>query len=704
MEPAAHPVRRVEGRVHHPVRGAARQARGIVEARRVVGNGRQILVQIVDAHAAADEEAGRAHLVPAQGRARPGGEAQSAFQQVVAGEAVHAEQGQVVQFGDLAVLVGDAGVQLGLVRDRQLRHRLQNHARCRAEPAIEGVADVDPGAGAGAHMVDVVNAQGGRQVADRIDVGAQVDERLPAHAQRRDQAAPPLGLARHAAAVHPWQAVGRPGRNELRGKGGEADIGLAVQRHGRAAQPQPPAEHRPFGLPARLDQGGDQGQGVVVLEDVEGGGDRIELGHAQALQGEGRDRQIGARGLAFGVDLADQAAAVAVIEAVVLIGVAHVIAVEQGLVRDPLGGEAPAPGAVGIEPAVGQKIAAAGPVAEADVALGLAVAVQVEVAETAAVGVAAARHDGPVREAAAPLDVHQGRDLGVELRAEQPVLGGRNDAQVGHFERKPAPGLIVHRRHQEARGALDRRVGVGEGRQVEDRHPAQAEDYVAVEDRPQLFVLNRLLGLDRHAGRPGTVGVADGAGGEDDVVQFADRLGPAHRRGGHQTGPVRQAGGQVDRDPGLEVAVQLDAAGVDDRAVRRRQLGVARGRGDALLKVIGQVLGAQAVVLEPGQDAVLGRAVGRDHVAVALGGIGVDEDGVGRQAVGAARRRRLGRRRGRRGRVLCRGRVRQSQLRQGRAYDQRRAGQQPKAQGSHAGEAAVAHAVSTHCRPGEPSD
>src|SRR5690606_23633491 len=137
---------------------------------------------------------------------------------------------------------------------------------------------------------------------------------------------------------------------------------------------------------------------------------------------EGRDRQIGPLGLALGVYLADQAAAVAVVEAVVLIGVADVVAVEQGLVRNALGGEAPAPRALGIELAVGQQVAARRRVAETDVAFRLAVAVQIKIAEATAVGGAAARDDHSVGEPLAPLQVQQRGDLGVELGADQHVL------------------------------------------------------------------------------------------------------------------------------------------------------------------------------------------------------------------------------------------------------------------------------------------
>ena len=103
-----------------------------------------------------------------------------------------------------------------------------------------------------------------------------------------------------------------------------------------------------------------------------------------------------------------------------------------------------------IETAVAQKIAPAGAVAVFDVALGIAVVVEVEVPEAAIVGVAAAGHDRSVHESATPLQVQQGRDVGVELRAEQPVFGGRNDPQIGDLEAH-APALVIARgRHEKA--------------------------------------------------------------------------------------------------------------------------------------------------------------------------------------------------------------------------------------------------------------
>src|SRR5690606_17451004 len=111
------------------------QTRRVIEAGRIVRDRRQIFVLVVGAHAAADEQAGRAHLVPAQGGAGARREAQAALQQVVAGETVHAEQGQVVQLGDLAVFVRDARVQVRLVGNRQLGHRLKDQVGRGAEAA-----------------------------------------------------------------------------------------------------------------------------------------------------------------------------------------------------------------------------------------------------------------------------------------------------------------------------------------------------------------------------------------------------------------------------------------------------------------------------------------------------------------------------------------------------------------------------------------
>ncbi|MNR14007.1 hypothetical protein D3C85_1304520 [compost metagenome] len=220
---------------------------------------------------------------------------------------------------------------------------------------------------------------------------------------------------------------------------------------------------------------------------------------------------------------------------------------------------------------------------------------------------------------------------------------------------------------------------MGEGRQVEDRHAADAEDHVAIEDGAQVLILNRLVGLDGDAGLLGSVDVADRAGGEDDPVQFADVFRAAHGGGGHQASPVGQTQGQINGDPGLEIRIEFDAAGVQDRAVGRHHFSVA-GRGrDAALQVIGDFFGADAVVARAGVDAILGRSAGGHDVAFTAGGVGVHIEAAGRQAVGAGRvRGRLGRGcgdRGRRGRAGVLGHGRQG----GHAGDQGRSSQEPDA-------------------------
>ncbi|MNE26660.1 hypothetical protein D3C80_1200350 [compost metagenome] len=215
MEPAANAVGGREGRLNHPVGGAIGQTRGVIEARGIVRDRGQELVLIVGANAAADEQAGRAFVVPAQSGPGAGGEAQAAFHQVVAGETIHAEQRAVVQLQSLAVLVGDARIKVGVGRGRKLDHRLQDQIRSSAEATIERVADVHAGAGATAREHVRIDAHHRRQVIHRIDIDAGVHERLPAQAHGRDDRAAPIDLAADAAAVDAGQSVGRAGRNQL---------------------------------------------------------------------------------------------------------------------------------------------------------------------------------------------------------------------------------------------------------------------------------------------------------------------------------------------------------------------------------------------------------------------------------------------------------------------------------------------------------
>ncbi|MNE44620.1 hypothetical protein D3C80_1388560 [compost metagenome] len=116
MEPSANAVGRREGRLNHPVGRAVGQTGGIIEARGIVRDRGQELVLVVGANAAADEQAGGALVVPTQGGAGAGGEAEAAFHQVVAGKTIHAEQRAVVQLQRLTVLVGDARIKVGVGR------------------------------------------------------------------------------------------------------------------------------------------------------------------------------------------------------------------------------------------------------------------------------------------------------------------------------------------------------------------------------------------------------------------------------------------------------------------------------------------------------------------------------------------------------------------------------------------------------------
>ncbi|MNS48671.1 hypothetical protein D3C72_812520 [compost metagenome] len=270
--------------------------------------------------------------------------------------------------------------------------------------------------------------------------------------------------------------------------------------------------------------------------------------------------------------------------------------------------------------------------------------------------------------------------------------------KIGDFDRPAAPFVIIQEGGQEARGPVHAGIGVSENRQVEDRHAADAEDGVAIQDGAQILVLNRLVGLDRNAGLLGAVDVADRAGREDDAVQLADVLRAANGGRRHQAGAVGEAHGQVGGHAGLEVGIQFNAAGVNHRAVGRGQFGMTGGGSDAAFQIIGDSFGADAVVTRPGIDAVVGRPAGGHDIAFTAGGVGVHIETAGRQAVWAGCVGGLegggwnrGRRRSRRSFLGQRG--------QGRhARDHGCTSQEPGAQGSLSGCAAITHAESTHCR------
>ena len=485
----------------------------------------------------------------------------------------------------------------------------------------------------------------------------------------RDEDATPLRLTCDPSAVHARKPRLVPGQ-DVRIEHRRADENVAIQGYGGPLQPQPAAADQARRLPAGVDQGGDDRQGAVFFKDLEPFRvAEIRVGEAvvqsQALNRKGCDRNIGTVGLPLGVDLTDQTATVAVIEAVVLIGVLNVIAVEQGLVGRPLGREAEAPGARQIERAMGQQIAAVLLVPKADIAFVIPVAVPVEVAEGALIGVAAAGDDRSVDEATAPLKVQQRRDPRVELWADQPVLGWRDDVQIGGFDRDATAFVIVDERHQEAGRPFDGGIRVGEKGGVEDGHPADAEHRIAVDDGAQGLILNHLLGLDREAGGLGALVVADGAGGEDGVVQLIDPFAAADRRRGHQAGAVAETGGEIDGHRRLQLAVGLQMAGVDDRAVRRDGLDAAVGRGRAGGQIIGQVLAPKHMTVSAQIDPARAVALGDDRVADTAGAVGVHIDGALGQDVG---NRRLSRH------WLSLG---DRLVREGQTRQERRAGQKP---------------------------
>ncbi len=298
------------------------------------------------------------------------------------------------------------------------------------------------------------------------------------------------------------------------------------------------------------------------------------------------------------------------------------------------------------------------------------------------VGIAATGHDRRVGEPPAPLEVQQGQDVGIELGADQPVLGRRDDVQIGHLDRQPPAFVIVDRGHQEAGTALDGRVRHSKGRQPEDRNAADAKQGVAEQDGAQFLVLNHLFGLDGDRGGLGVpLGVADRAGGEEGVVQLVDIGRAAYGGRGHQAGAVRQPGREIDGDPGVEVGIELQMAGVDDVAFGAGQLDPLVGRARTGGHVVGDAAGAQGVGLETGQDA-FAVADRRNDVTLAGRGAGLDIDRAGRQAIGAGlvRGGRVG------GRGLGLGRRCESERQAG---EQGRAGQEPCARPLPLGGAAV---------------
>ena len=377
---------------------------------------------LIQTQAAANEQAGLPAADPVQCGAGAGGQTKAAFVEVLAGKAVDAEQRTLVQLKGLAVFIRNPRVEIGIGGHGQLADRLQNQVGAVGEAADERIADVESGGGATARDRRAVDAEHRRQVRYRIDVGAHVDERLPPQPGGRGDNPSPLCLGGEASAVDAGQTEGGACRNLLGPQDGTADVGVAEQGHGRAVQAQPTAEDGPGRFPAGIDQRGDQRKTVVVFEDVQAGGVLVGRGDPQTLEREGRDRQIGVGCLTFGVQLADQTALVAVVEAVVLVGGDHVIAVEQGLVGGPFGREAPAPRSVQVEPSMGQKIASMF-FGQGNVGIVDAVAVDVEITEILRIGVAASGHHSAVGKPAAPLEVQQRRDPGVDLWADQPVLG-----------------------------------------------------------------------------------------------------------------------------------------------------------------------------------------------------------------------------------------------------------------------------------------
>ncbi|MFN7129830.1 MAG: hypothetical protein ACK4OJ_12285 [Brevundimonas sp.] len=156
---------------------------------------------------------------------------------------------------------------------------------------------------------------------------------------------------------------------------------------------------------------------------------------------------------------------------------------------------------------------------------------------------------------------------------------------------------------------------MGEEGGVEDRHPADAEDGVAVDNGAQGLVLNHFFRLDRDAGRLWAVGVADRAGGEYGVVQLVDVLAASDRRRRHQAGAVLEPRREIDGDRRLQVSVGFEMAGVDDRALGRDGLDPAADGGSPAGQIIGQIITAQDIAVCAQIDTISTVALDRDDVA-----------------------------------------------------------------------------------------
>ena len=220
---------------------------------------------------------------------------------------------------------------------------------------------------------------------------------------------------------------------------------------------------------------------------------------------------------------------------------------------------------------------------------------------------------------------------------------------------------------------------MSEGRQVEDRHAADPEHGVSVQHGPQILVLDHRLRLDGDAGHPRvSLGIADGAGREEGVVELVDVLTAAHRRCRHQARAVAEAGGEIDGRPGFQIGIKLEMAGENDVAGGVAELNLPARRGDPQSQIIADSPGPQGRVPEPGQNAVGTGAVSGDDVAGADGGIRLDIDGVRGQSVSAGPGRAGG----------GRGHLRQGTSRQAGPCNGSHTGQKPVAQGSQIGRAA----------------
>ncbi len=203
---------------------------------------------------------------------------------VEAGRPIRIEQIGVVEQEVGAVLVGDVGIGLGAGRDHPFGQRLEDDGGV-AVLLDQGIAEVDAGLGQEATDRDRRRGHGvgrrRRRVGDVVDVAAEGAEGLDADAVRQGEGSAPVRLAGRPAAVHARQR-------------GIVHLDIAAQHHGAADQDQPAAEDRAIGLVAPLDQGGHHRHGLV------------DVVHPQALEVQGRDREVGVLVLADGVDLRQQ--------------------------------------------------------------------------------------------------------------------------------------------------------------------------------------------------------------------------------------------------------------------------------------------------------------------------------------------------------------------------------------------------------------